>query len=621
MVVPTPEAIARADDETALKAALSRSLQSVAAQAGLAPYEIPRDLIVETVPFSQDNGLLTDSTKQLRPRLKEHYGERLEQRYAELAAGQASELRAVWQDHDRPVAERVARAAQALLPGLDIEPDPEQRFTDLGGDSLSALSFTNLLREIFGVEVSVGTVLGPANTLGEITAHVERLRGATADRRATFAAVHGEHSPSVRASELTLDRFIDAATLTASTALPRPVGEPRTVLLTGANGYLGRLLCLEWLQRLAPVGGTLVCLVRAADDSAARQRLEESLDSGDTALKSRFAELTATGALRVLAGDIGAAHLGLGEPAWQHLTSTVDLIVHPAALVNHVLPYRQLFEPNVVGTAEVVRAALTTRLKPVVFVSTVAVAAHGAATADEDSDIRDDSPERAIDDRHAGGYATSKWAGEVLLREAHDLCGLPVTVFRSGMILAHSRYAGQLNVPDTFTRLLLSLIATGIAPESFYAGAEGGRRPRAHYDGLPGDFVAAAVAALGSGTDGFRTFNVVNPHDDGVSLDTVVDWLADSGVAVRRVGGHRQWREQFEAALRTLPPAQRPYSLLPLIAAWREPLVPRTTSALPSERFRAAVRTAGIGAEQDIPHLSRPLIEKYVADLRRLGLI
>jgi fatty acid CoA ligase FadD9 len=33
------------------------------------------------------------------------------------------------------------------------------------------------------------------------------------------------------------------------------------------------------------------------------------------------------------------------------------------------------------------------------------------------------------------------------------------------------------------------------------------------------------------------------------------------------------------------------------------------------------VRTAGIGADQDIPHLSRPLIEKYVADLRRLGLI
>lgn len=620
VVVPTPEAIAQAPDETALKTAVNRSLRAVAAQAGLAPYEIPRDLLIETEPFSQHNGLLTDSTKQLRPRLKERYEERLERRYTELAAGQAAELRAVWRDRDRPVAETVAHAARALLGVVDAEPGPERRFTELGGDSLSALSFGNLLREIFGVEVPVGTLLGPANSLGEIAGAVERLRGRAA-RQVTFAAVHGEDATSVRARDLTLDKFIDRAALTASTALPRPAGEPRTVLLTGANGYLGRLLCLEWLERLAPVGGTLICLVRAGDDTAARRRLERALDSGDTELKRRFAELTEGDALRVLAGDISAAHLGLSEPDWERLAATVDLIVHPAALVNHVLPYRELFGPNVAGTAEVIRTALTTRLKPIAYVSTVALAAHGAPAPDEDSDIRAADPVRPIDDSHAGGYATSKWAGEVLLREAHDLCGLPVTVFRSGMILAHGRYTGQLNVPDTFTRLLLSLITTGIAPGSFYRGGEAGRRPRAHYDGLPGDFVAASVAALGAPAAGYRTFNVVNPHDDGVSLDTVVDWLADCGIAVRRIGDHQEWRERFEAALRALPEARRPHSLLPLIRAWREPVTARTTSALPAERFRAAVRDAGLGTERDIPHLSRPLIEKYVADLRHLGLI
>ena len=40
----------------------------------------------------------------------------------------------------------------------------------------------------------------------------------------------------------------------------------RTVLLTGATGFLGRFLALEWLERLAPVGGKLICLVRAKDD-------------------------------------------------------------------------------------------------------------------------------------------------------------------------------------------------------------------------------------------------------------------------------------------------------------------------------------------------------------------
>ena len=83
-----------------------------------------------------------------------------------------------------------------------------------------------------------------------------------------------------------------------------------------------------------------------------------------------------------------------------------------------------------------------------------------------------------IDDSYANGYANSKWAGEVLLREAHDLCGLPVSVFRCDMIMADTRYAGQLNVPDMFTRLMLSLVATGIAPGSFYETRRG-RQPAA----------------------------------------------------------------------------------------------------------------------------------------------
>ncbi|HOA26165.1 MAG TPA: SDR family oxidoreductase, partial [Arachnia sp.] len=38
--------------------------------------------------------------------------------------------------------------------------------------------------------------------------------------------------------------------------------------------------------------------------------------------------------------------------------------VDPAALVNHVLPYSELFGPNALGTAELIRIALTTRIKP-----------------------------------------------------------------------------------------------------------------------------------------------------------------------------------------------------------------------------------------------------------------
>jgi fatty acid CoA ligase FadD9 len=112
------------------------------------------------------------------------------------------------------------------------------------------------------------------------------------------------------------------------------------------------------------------------------------------------------------------------------------------------------------------------------------------------------------------------------------------------MILAHSRYAGQLNLPDVFTRLLLSLVTTGIAPRSFY------RSPftdTAHYDGLPVDFVAQAITDLRSqATEGFQTCNVVNPHHDGISLDTFVDWLIEAGYrltgSMTTISGYRGWK-------------------------------------------------------------------------------
>ena len=108
------------------------------------------------------------------------------------------------------------------------------------------------------------------------------------------------------------------------------------------------------------------------------------------------------------------------------------------------------------------------------------------------------SATRKVDDSYANGYANSKWAGEVLLREAHDLCGLPVSVFRCDMILADTTYAGQLNLPDMFTRMMLSLVATGIAPRSFYELDADGNRQRAHYDGLPVEFIAEAISTLGA---------------------------------------------------------------------------------------------------------------------------
>ena len=291
-----------------------------------------------------------------------------------------------------------------------------------------------------------------------------------------------------------------------------------------------------------------------------------------------------------------------------------------------MLPYSELFGPNALGTAELIRIALTTKLKPFTYVSTIGVGDQiQPGKFVEDADIREISATRQINDGYANGYGNSKWAGEVLLREAHDLCGLPVAVFRCDMILADTTYAGQLNLPDMFTRLMLSLVATGIAPGSFYELDADGNRQRAHYDGLPVEFIAEAISTLGPEVlddgAGFQTYHVMNPYDDGIGLDEYVDWLIDAGYPIQRVGDYATWLQRFETTLRALPERQRQYSLLPLLHNYQQPETPINGSMAPTDRFRAAVQDAKIGPDKDIPHVSAPVIVKYITDLQLLGLL
>jgi fatty acid CoA ligase FadD9 len=623
VVVPTEEALQRFD-EAQLKPAIADSLQKVAKEARLQSYEVPRDFIIETTPFSLENGLLTGIRKLAWPKLKQHYGERLEQLYADLAAGQANELSELRRSGaDAPVLATVIRAAAALLGAATTELTPDAHFTDLGGDSLSALTFGNLLREIFDIDVQVGVIVSPANDLQAIAGYIESERQGS--KRPSFASVHGRNAVEVHASDLTLDKFIDAATLAAAPNLPQPATEVRTVLLTGATGFLGRYLALDWLERMDLVDGKVIALVRAKSDEDAHARLDRTFDSGDPELLAHYQQLAADH-LEVIAGDKGEANLGLNADTWQRLADTVDLIVDPAALVNHVLPYSELFGPNALGTAELIRIALTGKKKPYTYVSTIGVGDQikpGEFT--EDADIRQISADRRVNDSYANGYGNSKWAGEVLLREAHDLCGLPVAVFRCDMILADTTYAGQLNVPDMFTRMMLSLVASGIAPGSFYElDAEGNRQP-SHYDGLPVEFIAEAISTLGAqnldSKASFQTYHVMNPYDDGIGMDQFVDWLIEDGNSIQRIAEYGDWLPRFETALRGLPEKQRNASLLPLLHNYQKPDRPMNGSMAPTDRFRAAVQDAKVGPDKDIPHISPQIIAKYISDLRLLGLL
>ncbi|XBL80803.1 amino acid adenylation domain-containing protein [Mycobacterium shigaense] len=522
--------------------------------------------------------------------------------------------------------------AEEILAGIFAQVLGVQRvgvddsFFDLGGDSLSAMRVIAAVNKAFGTNLAVRTIFG-APSVSSLNQQVQNYTSAQDAVSELYAAVHGRGATEVHASDLTLDKFIDAETLAGATAVPGPVTEARTVLLTGATGFLGRYLVLEWLEQVDRVDGKLVCLVRAKSDEDARQRLEETFDSGDAQLLHHFKYLAADH-LEVLAGDKGEANMGLDEQTWQRLAETVDLIVDCAAQVNAVLPYSELFTPNVVGTAELIRLALTTRLKSFTYVSTADVGRQiEPASFTEDADIRRISPTRVVDNSPVNGYGNSKWAGEVLLREANDLCGLPVAVFRSGMILADTTYAGQLHMSDMVTRTVLSVVATGLAPTSFYQLDDAGNRQPTHFNGLPVEFVAEAITTLGAQvTDGFETYHVMNSHnDDGIGPDQYVDWVIEAGYPIERVDDFGEWLQRFETRLRALTELQRRHSLLEMLLQrdsndLKAPPPPRERTPS-TDRFRAAVQQAHIGPTNDIPHVSAPIIIQYITNLQLLGLL
>ncbi|TDT30080.1 carboxylic acid reductase [Naumannella halotolerans] len=613
VIVPTDSA-ARGRDDNELRDHLAGTLHQIAKREGLHPYEIPRDFIIERDPFSVANGLLSGVSKPLRPKLTQHYADELEQLHQRLSENQEAEIADLQRSvAERPTLETVLRAAKALLGG-NTAVSPSANFTDIGGDSMTAYTFATQLSDLFDLEVPVTVILSPANDLRHVADYIEQDR-AGKTRRVTAADVHQDPT-RLLAAELTLDKFLPPSQLEASTNIPVAVGAP-VYLVTGANGYLGRFLTVDLLESASQTGGRVVALARGATSTHAKQRLESSLTSADSELAEKYHTLSER--LEVINGDISQPRLGVTDETWARLSADVTHIVHPGALVNHVLPYQQLFGPNVAGTAELIRLATTATTKHITYLSSVGIADQiTPGTFDETADVRSMSPARIVSDQYANGYANTKWASEVLLREANDQYGVPVSVFRSNMILAHTRYAGHLNQPDMLTRLLYSILITGLAPSSFYLPNADGSPKRTHFDGLPVDFTTVAITAL-TGGRGHTTFNLVNPHDDGISLDTFVDWLIEAGHPIQRIDNYSDWYRRLEISLRQKPAEVGQQSLLPLLHAFKEPeTLPDIVT--PAPRFLEAVTKASV-AQGTIPSVRPELIKKYAADLHHLGLL
>jgi amino acid adenylation domain-containing protein/thioester reductase-like protein len=374
-------------------------------------------------------------------------------------------------------AETVAAIMAEVLERAEFGIDDD--FTSRGGDSLRAMTAVLRLRAAFGAAVGVQD-LYEQRTPARLAALIARA-GATGSE---------ESDESLMERDAQLPPEMVSAPLGALKS-----GEVRTVLVTGATGFVGSRVVLQLLR---DTDMHVICLVRGDGEGAARERLVDVLRKIGADMEAAQTRLT------VHAADLDRARLGLDEHVWNELASECDAVLHVGALVNLLFDYRAHRGANVLGTRELIRFCRTARTKPLHHVSTLgALDRHAAAQQADGGEPVEEGCDPAAVLPPLGGYSRSKWVAERLVLEAARR-GAPASVYRLGEVMPAAD--NGLPNPRALTHLLLTAFhRLGMVPAVPMLT-----------DYTPVDQVAdRLVAGLGDGVPAARALHVFH----GESLD------------------------------------------------------------------------------------------------------
>ncbi len=286
------------------------------------------------------------------------------------------------------------------------------------------------------------------------------------------------------------------------------------------------------------------------------------------------------------------------------MASQIDTIYHSAALLNYVYPYERFKPINVLGTQEVLRLASQIKVKPVHYISSVAVFESSAYY----QKVVTDSDRLAHSEGMYLGYSQSKWVAEKLVMMARDR-GLPVCIYRPPFISGHSQ-TGVWNTDDIICRLIKGCIQMGSIADL-----------DSLLDLSPVDYVSRAIVYLSRQKESLgKAFHLNNPQP--IHWRKFGDLIRSLGYSMDRVS-YESWQTQLDQNGRSL---ENPlYPLLPFfLKRWSEDQLTITELYQQSRRPQISYQetlAAFAGTDIVCPPVEAELLNTYFSYFIRSGFL
>jgi len=403
----------------------------------------------------------------------------------------------------------VSQLAKSLGMKTD-EIDVLMPLENFGLDSAKAMLFVTKAQDMLGFEVSP--------TLLWYYPNIEILSQRLAEESEELnSQVNNNSFPPVKNVNLDLSAEAVLDPSIHSVSSYQFTSEHENIFLTGGTGFLGAFLIKELLQQTK---ADIYCLVHASNLEAGKNKLKSNLlaySVWDERFSSRIIPIL---------GDLSQPLLGISPEGFETLAASISAIYHSGALLNYVYPYSVLKAVNVLGTQEILRLASHIKVKPVHYISSVAVfesTAYARKVVKENDDF---SHWEGI----YLGYSQTKWVAEKLVKIAGEQ-GLPITIHRPPLISGDSN-TGICNTDDFINLMAKGCILMGSFPDVDYM-----------LDMSPVDYVSKAIVYLSLQKESLgHAFHL--QHPEPVSLKILVNWLRSFGFPIAMIP-YEEWQAQL----------------------------------------------------------------------------